>query len=75
MKFLYAFIFSTLLIGGLQAQDFQDAWRYGNNQINGSARFIGMSGAFSSLGGDMSAVNLNPAGATTFTTNRLSGTF
>ena len=75
MKFLYAFIFSTMLIGGLQAQDFQDAWRYGNNQVNGSARFMGMSGAFSSLGGDMSAVNLNPAGATTFTTNRLSGTF
>jgi len=74
MKLLYSFIFSIILIAGVQAQGFEDAWRYGNNQVQGSARFIGMSGAFSSLGGDMSAVNLNPAGATTFTTNRFSGT-
>ena len=57
------------------AQNFADAWRYSQNQPIGTARFTGMSGAFSSLGGDLSAVGLNPAGVTTFTTNRFSATF
>ncbi len=70
--------FSILLLSlsfSLNAQSFEDAWRYNQDNMTGSARFTAMSGAFSSLGGDLSAVTLNPAGATTFTTNRISGTF
>ena len=33
---------------------------------NGTARFRGMSGAFGSLGGDMSAIEINPAGTAVF---------
>ncbi len=55
-----------------QAQNEEDALRYSFDEVSGSARFTGMSGAFSSLGGDMSAVGLNPAGLTTFSTNRIS---
>jgi len=75
MKFLYSFLSFFLIITSLQAQNFEDAWRYAQDNPYGTARFTGMSGSFSSLGGDLSAVGLNPAGATTFTTNRITGTF
>lgn len=74
MKKLLAIIIFSLTFS-INAQSFEDAWRYQNDNLTGTARFTGMSGAFSSIGGDLSAVSLNPAGATTFTTNRLTGTF
>jgi len=73
MKHLYLLIF--LITGfSLQAQHFEDAWRYAGHEPTGTARFTAMSGAFSSLGGDLTAISLNPAGATTFATNRFSAT-
>lgn len=39
---------------------------FSNEKINGSARFTGMSGAFGALGGDLSGVEINPAGAAVF---------
>jgi len=48
------------------AQDIQDAVRYSQDEILGTARFRAMSGAFGALGGDMSAVSINPAGAAVF---------
>lgn len=44
-----------------QAQDITDAFRYGNTELKGSARFQAMSGAFGALGGDISAIPHNPA--------------
>ena len=75
MKQLYLALIIFSLTFSVNAQTFEDAWRYQNDNLTGTARYTGMSGAFSSLGGDLSAVSLNPAGATTFTTNRISGTF
>ena len=75
MKQLYLAVIIFSLTFSMNAQSFEDAWRYQNDNLTGTARFTGMSGAFSSLGGDLSALSLNPAGATTFTTNRFSGTF
>ncbi|MGB5263501.1 MAG: hypothetical protein WBN28_07865 [Lutimonas sp.] len=40
----------------------------------GTARFMGMSGAFGALGGDMSAVDINPAGLGVFNATSFSGT-
>jgi len=37
-----------------------------NENINGTARFNALSGAFGALGGDLSAVDINPAGAAVF---------
>ena len=48
------------------AQDITDAVRYSIDEIQGSARFRAMGGAFGALGGDMSAVNINPAGSAIF---------
>jgi len=74
MRLLYTTLLLLFVSLSTNAQTLQDGLRYTDDYTVGSARFTGMGGAFSSLGGDLSAVGLNPAGATTFSTNRLSGT-
>ena len=54
------------------AQGINQALRYSMTQTNGSARFRAMSGAFGALGGDLSALNSNPAGSAVFSTNQFS---
>ncbi|MBU3025380.1 outer membrane protein transport protein [Zobellia galactanivorans] len=48
------------------AQNIDDVLRYSSENIQGSARFQAMGGAFGSLGGDLSALNINPAGSAVF---------
>jgi len=48
------------------AQNINDVLRYSRENIQGTARFQGMSGAFGALGGDLSALNINPAGSAIF---------
>ncbi|MEY2701471.1 MAG: hypothetical protein RLY43_91, partial [Bacteroidota bacterium] len=38
--------------------------------LNGSARFRAMGGAFGAVGGDLSAINVNPAGSSIFNNNQ-----
>ena len=47
-------------------QNTSDALRYSTGTTEGTARFKSMSGAFGALGGDMSAVSINPAGSAIF---------
>ena len=47
----------------------QDALRYAIEDMNGTARFRGMSGAFGALGGDLSSIAINPAGSLFFNNN------
>ncbi|WP_405576527.1 OmpP1/FadL family transporter [Winogradskyella sp. Asnod2-B02-A] len=54
------------------AQDITDAVRYSMDEIQGTARFKAMSGAFGALGGDMSSVNINPAGSAIFNNSHAS---
>ncbi|MBF8151383.1 outer membrane protein transport protein [Winogradskyella sp. F6397] len=54
------------------AQDVTDALRYSMDDIQGTARFRAMSGAFGALGGDMSSVNINPAGSAIFNNSHAS---
>ncbi len=78
MKTYFNRLFLLVFLGiGLNgwAQNEEDALRYAQQEISGTPRFTAMSGAFSSLGGDLSAIGLNPAGLTTFSTNRITGTF
>ncbi len=44
------------------AQNDVDALRYSQYQMFGTARMMGMGGAFSACGGDISAIQLNPGG-------------
>lgn len=48
------------------AQEISDAVRFSNDEVQGTARFRALSGAFGALGGDMSAVSINPAGSAIF---------
>lgn len=50
----------------IYAQDISDAVKYSQSEIQGTARFRALSGAFGALGGDMSAVSINPAGSAIF---------
>ena len=47
----------------------EDALRLSVENLTGTARFRGMSGAFGALGGDLSAINQNPAGSVFFNNN------
>lgn len=51
-----------------------DALRYAVTDLSGTARFRGMSGAFGAVGGDLSAININPAGSAIFNYNSGTGT-
>ena len=63
----------SLTAGMVQAQEttIQDAIRYGTEDLNGTARFRAMGGAFGALGGDLSAIGINPAGSAVFTNNQV----
>ena len=66
MKKLIVLILGVLPMSILTAQDLSDALLYSQDEIQGTARFRALSGAFGALGGDMSAVNINPAGSAIF---------
>ncbi|WP_203226848.1 OmpP1/FadL family transporter [Confluentibacter flavum] len=66
MKKLQFLFMGLLSMSTLYAQDISDAVRYSQSDIQGTARFRALSGAFGALGGDMSAVSINPAGSAVF---------
>ena len=50
-----------------QSLGYQDlAVLFSKDNNAGTARFTAMSGAFGALGGDLSAIKINPAGASVF---------
>ncbi len=56
------------------AQNIDDVLRYSNENLQGTARFQGMGGAFGALGGDLSALSANPAGSAVFNNSLFSFT-
>jgi hypothetical protein len=58
--------------GSVFAQNRHDVALYGDDDLNGTARYQSMSGAFGALGGDISALNINPAGSAVFTSSAFS---
>ncbi|MFS4493782.1 OmpP1/FadL family transporter [Maribacter sp. 2308TA10-17] len=62
--------FIVLLVCAIaSAQNISDVIRYSSENTQGTARFQGMGGAFGALGGDLSALNINPAGSAVFNNN------
>lgn len=47
----------------IKAQKLSDAFRFSNNQIQGTARSAGMGNAMGALGGDFTSLSINPAGS------------
>tara|TARA_R110000868_G_scaffold82992_2_gene234387 strand:+ start:2675 stop:4189 length:1515 start_codon:yes stop_codon:yes gene_type:complete len=72
MKKLSLLFIGMLSMPLMYGQDITDALRYSQDEIQGTARFRALSGAFGALGGDMSAVGLNPAGSAVFTKSNMS---
>ena len=66
--FLVALGFSVSVA---QSQEISDALRYSQDNLSGTARFRAMSGAFGALGGDLSSINVNPAGSAIFSNNQI----
>lgn len=63
----------VLLFGFVQinAQTINDALNYSQDYINGTARYRALGGAFGALGGDLSSMNVNPAGSVIFANNQV----
>lgn len=66
-------IISICLTFYAYSQNEQDALRYSQNKLFGSARVQGAGGAFGALGADASAVAINPAGIALYRRNEISG--
>ncbi len=64
----------TLCLTSMQAQEVSDAIRFSQDNITGTARFSAMGGAFGALGGDLSAISINPASSAVFVNNQVGGT-
>ncbi|MBT8237100.1 MAG: outer membrane protein transport protein [Croceitalea sp.] len=75
MRSYFTFILGMLCIIA-SGQNINDVLRYGTENIQGTARFQAMGGAFGALGGDLSSLNINPAGSAVFNYSQftLSGT-
>lgn len=71
MKLIKIILLSILSAVSIDAaaQDLNDAYRFSRQELTGTARFVGMSGAFGALGGDLSSLKINPAGSAVFLTN------
>ena len=67
--FLYAFALTVL---PLQAQDIYKVEQFSGEDLNGTARFVGMGGAMNALGADLSAIGTNPASIGLFRRNDVS---
>ncbi|MEJ1222799.1 OmpP1/FadL family transporter [Sediminicola sp. 1XM1-17] len=68
-KITLVMVFACLVAN---AQNITDVLRYSTENIQGTARFQGLSGAFGALGGDLSALNVNPAGSAVFNNGQFS---
>lgn len=71
----YIFLAGALIFAPqLWSQELEpsEAIRFGSNQLNGSARYNAMSGAFGAIGGDISAIQDNAAGSAVFNYNHIS---
>ena len=64
-----------MLAMSVNAQNAYDASLLLGNDLNGTARFVGMGGAMGALGGDVSVMGTNPAGIGIFRSNDISVSF
>src|SRR5690554_2036302 len=67
MKSVSIFLLSVFSLISLHAQQISDGLRYSTNYNLGTARNTALSGAMGALGGDLSAMETNPAGGAIFT--------
>ena len=69
MKKIMITVATALFVSGINAQSIYDATKIASKDLNGTARFVGMGGAMSALGGDISTMGTNPAGIGIYRSN------
>jgi len=75
-KLFLAAMLCVAFISNAQTLGYNDIGvQFSKENINGTARFNAMSGAFGALGGDLSALETNPAGAAVFLKSEFTLTF
>ena len=76
MKTKTLIMFCTLLVAiSANTQTIYDATNLAQRDLNGTARFVGMGGAMSALGGDISTIGTNPAGIGIYRSNDVMTSF
>ena len=68
-KIILSLLLGSAMLSTAQETTINDALRYSTSNLTGTARFRGMSGAFGAVGGDLSAISVNPAGSAFFNNN------
>lgn len=71
MKKIYTLLITGLTVFSIHSQNVNDALRYAQDNITGTARFRAMGGAFGALGGDFSSLTINPAGSAIFSNSQV----
>ena len=75
-KITYIFLAFMLVTSlHLYSQSEMDALKFSRSGLYGTARSMGMGGAFGALGGDMTGVSINPAGIGVYRSSEIAGTF
>jgi len=73
-KIILSLLLGSSFLVTAQELTINDALRYAQTNPIGTARFRAMGGAFGAVGGDLSALNVNPAGSLFFRNNFASAT-
>lgn len=73
-KKILTIILAAAAVSAASAQTVVDALQLTQSDVRGSARYMGMGGAFTALGGDISAFKQNPAGVGIFRSSEVSAT-
>lgn len=71
MKRIHTFVL-LLLCAVVSGQTINDVLRFSIEDVQGTARYQSMSGAFGALGGELSALSINPAGSAVFNNGQFS---
>lgn len=72
IKVTFCLLFASTAV---EAQTIYDVAKFSTNDLNGTARFVGMGGAMGSLGADISTIGVNPAGIGLYRSNDLMTSF
>lgn len=70
-KLLYISVLLLSVVGSTYAQGEMDAYRMSQTDLLGTARSVGMGGAVGAMGGEISAISVNPAGIGYFSTSQV----
>lgn len=62
----------AMMVVPLSAQETYQDTKLVDNELNGTARYVGMGGALRALGADISTISSNPLGVGLFRSNQLS---